>query len=220
MAASTLRTQVSLPTSSGLPADVIMNTWHCQFFSGTAVAAATNFVANLLDFYLSIDAFMSGRLSGNIDFKVYDLVDPLPRSVIYNFTSTLSLGSGDGLPNECAICLSYYGTIGSGLVAARHRGRIFLGPWDVSVVDQGTGDTIVDASVRNGIKSAADTFAGACVADGCPWAVFSPSNAGGPTYSAGDLLVGTDPVTGGWVDDAFDTVRSRGGLAQNRSVFP
>lgn len=219
MAISTLRVQVSLPTASGLPEDICMNTWHCMFDTGTAVDAATSFVANLLDFYLVIDTFLSGRLSTDIHFDVYDLIDALPRSPIYDFDSTLSVGTGDGLPNECAICLSYRGTIASGLIPARHRGRIFLGPLDGGVVDQGTGDTIVDVSVRNAIATAAGALVTASTGDGVPWAVFSPTNAGSPPYSSGDLAVSSDPVLTGYVDDAFDTVRSRGGSATARSLF-
>jgi hypothetical protein len=212
---TTLRTQVSIPTSSGLPADIIMNTWHNISVDINPVVDATGFVADLLAFYLSIDAFMSGRLSGDISFNVYDLSDALPRTPIYHFDSTLSLGSGDGLPNECAICLSYRGALASGVIPARHRGRIYLGPWDVSVVDQGVGDTIVDASVRNGIASAAETLMNNSTSSAWPWAVFSPTQSQFNT-----LIDSTYQVRAGWVDDAFDTVRSRGGQAANRSLFP
>jgi len=216
---TTLRTQVTLPTASGLPQDVCMNTWHCISNAVDRLDDAEGFVSDLLVFYLVIDTFLSGRLSTDIAFDVYDLVDASPRTPIYHFDSTLSVGTGDGLPNEVAICLSYRGALGSGLVPARHRGRIYLGPLDGGVVDQGTGDTIVDISVRNAIATAAGALKDDTTGNGWPWAVFSPTNAGSPPWSSGDLLVGTDAVVAGYVDDAFDTIRSRGGSATARSLF-
>jgi len=196
-----------------------MNTWHCTSNAVDRLDDASNFVDSLLEFYLVIDTFLSGRLSTDIAFDVYDLIDTPPRVPIYHFDSTLSVGTGDGLPNECAICLSYRGALGSGLVPARHRGRIFLGPLDGGVVDQGTGDTIVDVSVRNAIATAAGALVTTTTSTDCPWSVFSPTNAGPPPWSLGDLVVATDPVVAGYVDDAFDTVRSRGGSATSRSLF-
>lgn len=210
-----LRTQVTLPTNSGLPADYIMNTWHNISVDIDPVDDAMGFCDNLMDFYLTIDAFMSGRLAGTIELDVYDLSDAAPRTPIFHFDSTLSVGTGDGLPNECAICLSYRGALASGVIAARHRGRIFLGPWDVAVVDQGAGDTIVDAAVRNGIASAANNLMDASTAGGWPWAVYSPT-----TNQLTTLIDSAFQVQAGWVDDAFDTVRSRGGSASARSLFP
>jgi len=210
-----LRTQITLPTSSGLPADYIMNTWHCLSVDIDPVDDATGFVDDLFDFYLAIDNLMSGRLSGDIIADVYDLSDAQPRTPIFTQDANLSLGTGDGLPNEVAICLSYRGALASGVNPARHRGRIFLGPWDVSVVDQGTGDTIVDVSVRNAIASAANNLMGSTTSAGWPWAVYSPT-----TQQGGASLVNSAfQVQAGWVDDAFDTVRSRGGQATTRTPF-
>jgi hypothetical protein len=210
-----LRTQVTLPTGSGLPADFIMNTWHNISVDIDPVDDATGFVGDLQTFYNVIDAFMSGRLSSDIIYDVYDLSDAVPRTPIYHFESTLSVSTGDGLPNECAICLSYRGALASGIVPARHRGRIFLGPWAAGVVDQGSGDSIVDVSVRNGIATAAESLMNNSVAGGWPWCVYSPTTALTET-----VIDSGFQVVAGWVDDAFDTVRSRGGQASARSLFP
>jgi len=209
-----LRHQVTLPTASQLPRDYIMNTWHSISVDIDPVDDANLFRDRLMDFYLTIDAFMSGRLSSDIHIDSYDLSDAMPRTPIAEFTSSLSVGTGDGLPNEVAICLSYRGPSASGVIAARHRGRIFLGPWDVMVVDQGTGDTIVEASVRNGISNAAETLAQGAVSDGGPWCVYSPT-----TNATQSLINSAFAVDNGWVDDAFDTIRSRGGTAANRSTW-
>lgn len=214
--ATTLRTQVVLPTASALPRDYIMNTWHNISVAADPVDDATGFVGDLQTFYNVIDTFMSGRLAGTIRYDVYDLSDGLPRAPIYHFESTLGLGTGDGLPNECAICLSYRGALSSGIIPARHRGRIFLGPWDISVVDQGTGDSIVDVSVRNSIAAAADSLLTNSVTGGWPWAVFSPRTLADPET----VIDSTFQVVAGWVDNAFDTVRSRGGSSSARSLFP
>ena len=210
-----LRTQVTLPTGSGLPSDYIMNTWHNISVDVDPIDDATGFVGDLQTFYNVIDAFMSGRLSSAIIYDVYDLSDAVPRTPIYHFESTLSLATGDGLPNEVAICLSYRGALASGIIPARHRGRIFLGPWDVACVDQGAGDSIVLASVRNGIGAAAESLMNNSTGSGWPWCVFSPT-----THLTETVIDSGFQVVAGWVDDAFDTVRSRGGVASSRTVFP
>jgi hypothetical protein len=176
---------------------------------------AAAFTDSLKNFYLVIDAFMSGRLAGTAHFDVYNLADAKPRTPIFDDDMTLGLGTGDALPNEVAICLSYRGALGSGVIPARHRGRIFLGPWDASVLDQGTGDSIVDSSVQNGIKDAAETLMNASTTSGNPWCVYSPT-----TDLTETTLDSGFQVVAGWVDNAFDIQRSRGGNASSRSEFP
>lgn len=217
---TTLRVLVKLTSNTGLARDIIENTWHCQSDSADVMDDAEGFRDALLAWYLSLDTFMSSRLNGAVEFNVYDLTDPTPRVPILVSTSALEPGTGFGLPNEVAICASFQGAVGAGVNMARRRGRIFFGPLDGGVVDDGTGDTIVDASVTASITDVCDTLMGAGSEGGFQWAVFSPTTAGPPPWSFGDLAVATFPVVSGWCDNAFDTVRSRGGAATERAVFP
>ena len=217
---TTLRTLVKIASTTGLPRDDIMNTFHFQSDAVDRMDDVLTIETNLIELYLGLDGNMSSRIQGGISFDTYDLIDTTPRSSLSHFTSTLSPGSGFGLPNEVAICVSFRGALGSGIDPKRHRGRVFIGPLDGGVVDDGTGDTILEAGLMSAIAGNFETFMGNFAESSCAWAVFSPTNAGPPPWSSGDLLVATDPVVAGWVDNAFDTIRSRGAAATARSVWP
>jgi len=197
-----------------------MNTWHCISLDADPVVDATNFVDALATFYHAIDGQMSGRLSGDLIFDVYDLEDASPRVPIHHDEIGLALGTGDGVPNECAVFLSYHGALVSGINPARHRGRIYLGPWDVSNVDQGAGDSIVSATLRDMINANAEILMDTTTVAGNPWAVFSPTTAGNPPWSPTAISDATFQVQGGWVDDAWDIIRKRGARAASRAIFP
>ncbi len=215
-----LRIQATLPNLDSIPRDAAVNVWHYQSSSVDPLTDASAAVSDIGDFYSAIDGLLSHVLTGTVEFKVYNLVHTPPRAPIYTFSHGITPGTGQGLPNECAICLSYHAAPVSGLARGRARGRIYLGPFDVAVLDSTVGDAIVDAGVTGAIATAAEALLAASDPAHQQWIVFSPTDAGAPPWSSGDLLAGTRTVVGGWVDDAFDTVRSRGADALNRATFP
>jgi len=129
-------------------------------------------------------------------------------------------GTGNALPAECAICLSYRGELLSGSNPARRRGRIFLGPLDYGTVDATTPDQRVQPSTMGTIAGAANAMINDGIAgEQVVWAVFSPTIAGAPPWSPTDLEDATIPVLAGYVDNAFDTIRSRGSRPTTRQTF-
>lgn len=206
-----IRAQVVLPRKTNLPADVVTNTWH---FSTSTLpldeAAKTAIVGGLTAFYNEIDGFMSSVLSPAASIKLYDLDDPEPRVPRWTSTMALSIPSGSAYPEEAAIVLSYRAALLSGTVAARRRGRVFLGPWATSAgtTDSTAGRVFVNATVRAAILTgAANLLTAHGPEDPYKWSVYSPTT--------DEMHV----VTGGWCDSAFDTVRSRGGAAVDRLTF-
>lgn len=116
--------------------------------------------------------------------------------------------------------LSFNGLFTSGSPAGRRRGRIFLGPLDSAVMDDTLGQAVIQNSVISAVRTAAEALMDAGDAANFQWAVFSPTTAGAPPWSTGEILAATLPVVAGFVDNSFDTIRSRGIQATERLVFP
>lgn len=218
--ATLLRFQVGFRSNTGVPRDVIQNTWHCWSEAVDPLDDAAGFFTDLEGFYHSVDGQYSSRLNGVADVKVYDLTHIEPRAPILTTTLSITPAAGFALPNECAICLSFEGPPLSGQPAQRRRGRVYLGPWDASTVDDGTGDAIVDSAYTALISGAAQTLMEAGEGETWTWSVFSPTTAGAAPWTDVVLAIATSFVASGWVDNAFDTVRSRGADATLRSTFP
>lgn len=196
-----------------------MNTWHFQSDAVDPLTDVASAWAELQVFYAAIESVLSSNLTGTITSKWYDLTDGEPRTPIFEDDFTVTIDSANAIPNEVAICLSYRGAFLSGTSPARRRGRIFIGPLLGGVVDQGNGDCFVQSGTMSLIGGAADALATAGEGETWAWAVFSPTTAGPPPWSFGDLAVATFPVIAGYVDNAFDTIRSRGAAASTRFSF-
>lgn len=136
----------------------------------------------------------------------------------------LAQGTGD-LPRECAAVLSYHSSLtglaedtpggvagprGDAHPAARHRGRIYLGPLSNNSLGAGTNGPGLSDNLRDVATKAAKQFlitAASTALEGLAWSVWSRTN---------NLLT---PIIAGWMDDAFDTQRRRGILASVRTAF-
>jgi hypothetical protein len=202
-----IKATVTLNMTVGMPEDAPVNTWH---FQGTNDAAGRDIIyTSLVDFYDTMRLELSGRVSQNDHrIKMYLMEDPEPRAPIRDQTFNLtSAPSGGPQAAEVALCLSFQGDRVSGEEQRSRRGRIYFGPLDTTVVDSdgrpssafvtklaGAGGALID-SIANDVSST------------MLWVVYSP------TTSA---LV---PVTNGWVDNSFDTVRRRGLAPTLRTTF-
>lgn len=94
--------------------------------------------------------------------------------------------------------------------AARHRGRIFLGPLQsaTGVEDGTTHEPLPGNTFRNVLAGAAQTLMDDAPTLDMEWVVASVT--ADATY----------PIVGGWVDYAFDTQRRRGQAPVARQVWP
>lgn len=201
----TLRAQVTLPHDSMLPTDVTVNVWH---FLGTSDGTDLDPLGlALLAFYAQVEDYLSTVLTGDVSFKFYDLGDPEPRTPINEGTVPAAFTpTSPTLPEECAVTLSMRGDYVSGQLSARRRGRIFLGPLSTAASEfsQVSGHTVPIAA-RNALAGAMSDLVQASDTAGHRLAVYSRVNA--------DSI----PVTHVWVDDALDTIRSRGHRASVRT---
>lgn len=215
-----LRAQVQFQGKSGKPEDVVVNTWH--FDSASSDDAAVDVIRDqLVAFYNTattgtpsggpIAEHLSEWLSRTANaskIKVYDLADAKPRVARErSFTLGPSLtGPPTELPAEVALCVSFY----AGQNRPRYRGRVYLGPF-VTTANQ-------EETTGGGQRSAPT----ASLVDRCAGAlkrlIQDPLTQNLAVYSEMDNVARV--VTNGWVDDAWDTIRSRGQAATRRVLVP
>jgi len=207
-----MRAVVRQHHDSALPEDDMINVWHFNTdVAGPSTSTDHADVFNRLQtFYQALDTYQSRLLGAQPTLTIYDLHDPEPRVPVYeaNMTGMAYPSTGNPLPSECAICLSFHGVQVSGSPAARRRGRVYLGPWNDAALDP-TG------KIAGALLTAIDGAATALLASGTTeWAI----------YSRTDLPVVTDldegvTVVGGWIDNAWDTQRRRGEAPTSRTLF-
>lgn len=219
--ATTIRVQVSLESASLRPEDAAVNVWHFWSLPDDPGDATTDINAALQTFYSNIEAlYCANTLTGEGVLKFYDLADPEPRAVIEQFNmATLTPTAGDGLPTECAICLSFGGAPGSGLNPRRRNGRVYIGPLSNGMTSTVTGSVIVAPTAVSTLAAAAEDLIGAPYTT-FAWSVFSPTTAGAQPWSEATLEAATTWVTRGFVNNSFDTQRRRGTVETARTLFP
>lgn len=213
------RVQVVLPYSSGVPSDVVTNTWHFESLDGESITSAklASLFTVLTTFYNSV--YASSAIKGMASYinssqvlmKAYNLADPKPRTAVRESVTPLTLTSQESgtIPAEAAIVLSYRTAFSSGIPKASQRGRIYLGALASTFFEAGTASnsTRVKQASREAICNAAGTMAAAALVQKWGWVVWS------------DKRSQKFAVAGGWVDNAIDTQRRRGQAATTRSTF-
>lgn len=197
-------TQVTLWPSNNLLADASTNTWAVDADDVTALGL---FHDELETFYTSIQG-QYPSLVRQTDHEIvsYNRADPTPRAPVLS-TKFDFVGSptGDSLPPECAMCVSFQGNPMSGSNQARRRGRVFIGPLRESTLHTDGRPT---AATVTALKNAGQTLlTNSNSATTWKWQVWS---------TAGN---GDTQITNGWVDNEYDTQRRRGRVATSRTTF-
>lgn len=211
----THRALVTLPATTGLPEDVVTNTFHFQLDPGNVPTAMAIVETALMDFYnnatqgvAAIISQYQSRVANAATIKWYDLADPTPRIPVRTTTFTLiAPNTTTNYPRECAIVLSFQAVRVSGLNQARRRGRVYIGPICSSMVQDTAGDIRPSALAITKLTNRASALKTACLAANSPWGVYSPT--GGSISSVAD----------GWVDNALDTQRRRGVRSTGRTTW-
>jgi hypothetical protein len=231
--------EVHLPNNSAMPKDVVLNGFvmggvghlpadivtACSgpiqdFYNGSAGIAA--YLSSSIDRTANACSVVSYVLDPNV--ATVDPVTPMGGPIKTDlFTLGAPLGAA-ALPQEVAMCLSYNASL-TGLGAAeggtgkhhkggthpagRARGRLYLGPLMTGVVEAGPNGPMIAPGVRTIVTGAAKILADAVSAalEGLAWYVWS---------RVGHAVA---PIIGGFMDDAFDTVRKRGIAATTRTLW-
>lgn len=211
--------QFTFEHDSGLPEDRVSNTFH---FATTQVSGIdfANMRDMLEDFYevgaagtTPLAGFLSSVLTGNWSLAVYHLTDLSPRVPVYEDAGTVTIAAAQPLPSEVAACVSWKCDPVSGIPPARLRGRTYVGPLSVTALHASDGRPHADflaslAANGDALKDAADASV--------TWdfVVYSSVIAGGSGDGAR-----ANKITGGWVDNSFDTQRRRGEGSTLRTIF-
>ena len=213
------RVQVIIPYSSGVPTDVITNTWHFESLADESITSAklATLFSRLQAFYGTVYTntaikAMNGYLNPqNTVMKGYNLSDPKPRTAVREAVTPINAGvlQFDTTPAEASIVLSYHTAYESGIPKASQRGRIYLGGLTAAYFDPSIGarSSQVKLASRDLICTAATTLFTQTLSDEWGWVVYSEKR--GEHFA----------VAGGWVDNAIDTQRRRGQAATSTSLF-
>lgn len=212
---------------SGLPTDIYVQDWVFEQAAALTQADANQYASDLsAEFYNfgagpqdRIATFMSPvvkRGANEVKVECYDISTHLDGSAHGSpaFVSTFTLGAASTaspIPSECAIVLSFHSDLvgvveksGATRPGARHRGRVFLGPWDRNAVNDSGAGAFVDLGLQANILAAASNFLSQVTETWVQW-------------SRKDAVV--RPVIAGFLDNAFDTQRSRGEPANGRTIW-
>lgn len=209
---SVFRVMSILQAASGDPKDRFVNTMHFSNGDvGTDVHA--DVIARLeysLDrFWTAFDPFIPTSLTRE-DYRIYNLTDTEPREVHYGTATAQPTGEDSPLPFEVSACLSVYADRN----IRRRRGRVYIGPLTdlVAAVGEVNVDPQLSPAFRVIATDAAEDLqtdaenAGGGPGEPLSWGVYSPT----------DGLARR--ITNAWMDNAFDTIRSRGSASTQRTT--
>jgi len=209
--------QVSLLRDGGLPRDVSTNTFHFEDDSGalTDAGLAINgpgLITRLATFYQTIAPNLASIHTGAGVVKLYNHADAEPRIPRLQGTFTFS-PSSTSLPGEVALCLSYQAAPEPGAVPARKRGRVYLGPLSQNLLvnTEGPSDMRPASASIDVFLNAAETM---CTGANGTYrlAIFSPTT----LADGGSLADAYTDAAVLWMDNEFDTIRSRGARRTSR----
>lgn len=203
------RVMVVIPASSGKNEDAVVNNWGFDMLD-TTPGATEGVRVSLQTFYDSWSTYRA--ISHQWDqarVKMYDLSMPKPRPpVIDQLLGTSASRGATCLPPECAVTFSFQGSRIAGELQRRRRGRVYLGPFGTPA--NNSSDGTVTVALTNILKAQGTALmASDVLATQWRWSVIS-------TVTGAEIAV---PVTNGWCDDAWDTVRRRGRRPTIRATF-
>ena len=184
-----------LRSVTSLPEDDCVNVYHFQTGSAADFDTAT---AGVADAYMArLDAVLGGV--NQVTVSAYDLANPVPRPP--QNVEVRSLTARAVMPREVACCLSFFADRN----LPRNRGRVFIGPFASAFTEERPG-----ATVRGAIAD----FAGDLGDIGPDVPIPGLDNVDWSVYSRADTTF--KEVTDWWIDNAWDTMRSRGNAPTSR----
>jgi hypothetical protein len=213
--------QVVLPRTTGLPEDVVTNTFHFHNIGTNTFEQASAIISDaLVNFFNGLTSpattfpvctFINDQISRTTNASLVKCYNgaTAPGVRVPEITAwTLgAVGNTTSYPAEVACCLSFR-TVDEELVIpqARARGRVYIGPLNSDAVGaESAGDPRPDATYISRVLDAAERLADATLAEDIYWSVYSPSS---------NVL---SRIKTAWVDNAFDTQRRRGAKATSRT---
>ncbi len=182
------RLQIGFFTDSMLPRDIMQINPHFLFQTALELGAidAQNFVNDARD---AMVTYAGGNKP--ISVKMYDAQGTPPVVPVATATGGGSSPPSAGVPREVSLCLSYFSTFNR----PSRRGRLYV-PGPIAL-EGGSASTRPNTSMMQKVGALATILANLGGAN-VDWCVYSTKN--DAAYSVSDW----------WVDDEWDTIRSRG----------
>lgn len=196
----------------GLGDNQFSNTWHFKTeapidSTPTGITNGTAVMNCFFNFYDGL--YANGVLSRALNYagtyvKMFDM-DAAPGTppdwqYTFNTNPYATIANDDrSCPWEVAMCLSYEAIAVSGTNRARRRGRVYLGPVHIDMLEfDGFGSCRVSAFTRASVLDAYKTLVDE---------LHAIEAITGPYSKTDNLLFATGTA---WIDDAWDTQRRRG----------
>jgi hypothetical protein len=220
------RVQVTIPRVNDIPADAVVNTLHYQLQDAGGAplgdfileADAVLLADSVADAFAGSSSLWSNLVKNELTVEVYDMAAPEPRVPLAVDTRTgFGARASSAYPGEIAVCLSHRAEATSGAIAARRRGRIYLGPIPSSAgAVAANGEVRVSTTYRNNVLTFAASLeeGAATLPDVFRLGVFSRTSLVNPN----DPDAAFSRSTEWFIDDAFDIQRRRGAAPTVRQV--
>ncbi len=220
----TIEAKVTLAAESGIPADSVVNTFHFGQ-PGVPGVRTIQMYTDLAGFYnavptgsaYAIDEFLSSTIERTglvhtIDWYNLDL--PKPRLPFQRDTFALVHPPlfDTRFPNEVAVALSWHGPVvpGSSVVPGRNRGRTFVGPLIASSATSATGEDPRPSIIFQDTLLSAGTALINAFRNVEPLVVYSRGLYQVNKVKQPPVAPTARNIVRCSVDNAFDTIRSRG----------
>jgi hypothetical protein len=191
---------IAMAVDSMLPRDYMTNTIHMEHVGGIALDTDLDGVCDdLVDLY----QYQIGGTPHEVRCKAYDMSAP-PNYPLANVVKSAGTPYTSSLPREIAICLSFARNKSN----PRERGRIYIPACFGAVAGLGIAQRPGSTARTNVLKYYSEANHSFPDIGGIDWkfGVWSPTN--NAFYQ----------TTQAWVDDEYDTVRSRGLRPEARTV--
>ncbi len=198
--------QVTGPSTTGETADSQVNTFAFKSSGGLDSGSAGVYTDEIKSFYdeLVTANALHGLAQNGWVVKYYNAVTTPGNYPL--FTNGFNLATAPGavdLPLEVSLCVSYANDSETTVAPARRRGRIYVSGWPESVNTTGRPTSAAYDSLLNAYVNYVEGVNVLSGVDACIWS------------RANNALYEIERV---WVDNEWDTMRSRGGKSTLRST--
>lgn len=198
--------QTSIASNTGNTEDSISNTFALETDATIVSLDITEWTNAVEDFYTA--CYTAGAMHGytavGSTYKLYDCNTPSPNYPL-DEGSIAWTGAAVSIemPQEVSLCVSYMNDTASGVPRARRRGRIYISGWDEAANNAGRPVAGVVEDLADAFETYCDTL---YAFGGIRPGIWSRANA--TVY----------PIQRVWVDNEWDTMRSRGGKSTLRET--
>lgn len=214
-----------MTATTGLPADSVINDWAFQTVGAATLLDYQNACLVVSEFYRAVQAnthevgeYISDQINraATHELQAWTITSGPLGSPDYTeaWLGPVTANSNSGLPTEVAAVLSFHADLtgvleesGATRPRARRRGRVFIGPLEVSAVAATAVPYPLSATFTETLRQAAVKLYDDANGLGLAWCVWSRTD---------ETL---RPVVGGWTDNAPDTQRRRGMAASIRTAW-